>query len=430
MSSERADASGWCSVKLGDLFAPIALRAKDSDLVGEEVPVLSMTRTHGLIRQSEKFDKRVASRDTAQYKLVHRGELVYGFPIDEGVIAVLHRYARGLVSPAYQVLRPIREFEIDFIDQLLRTPALIAKYISLSSNTVERRRNLAVRDFLNIDISFPPLVEQRKIAAILRLAQKAIEQQGRSGRLAGELKKSLLQKLFAEGLRNEPQVETKIGPLPESWAAVSLGDCCDVLSGSLSYADFLNLPSADQKDGVECMAVKVSDMNLPGNESEFVNANARKTLVRTVAENKLIPPGAVVFPKRGAAIATNKKRLTTTWTALDPNLIAVHPKSSVDKRFLFYWTQTFDLRTITDPGPTPQLNKKDLVPLLMPVPEDIQEQCDIAAAISIIEAKIDLHRRRQAALNDLFRTLLNQLMSAQICVRDLDIPRLESAVAA
>ena len=139
---------------------------------------------------------------------------------------------------------------------------------------------------------------------------------------------------------------------------------------------------------------------------------------------------AVVFPKRGAAIATNKKRLTTTWTVLDPNLIAVRPKGKVDSGFLFYWTQTFDLKKITDPGPTPQLNKKDLTPLLMPVPPDISEQQEIAAALSTVEAKIDLLRHAHALLSDLFDTLLHQLMTAQIRVHDLDLPELESAIAA
>ena len=72
---------------------------------------------------------------------------------------------------------------------------------------------------------------------------------------------------------------------------------------------------------VECMGVKVSDMNLPGNESRFVTANQVKRLPVALARRKLIPPNTVVFPKRGAAIATNKKRLTTRWTVLDPNLI-------------------------------------------------------------------------------------------------------------
>ena len=47
--------------------------------------------------------------------------------------------------------------------------------------------------------------------------QRAIEQQERLIALTTELKKALLHKLFTEGLRGEPQKQTEIGPVPESW---------------------------------------------------------------------------------------------------------------------------------------------------------------------------------------------------------------------
>jgi type I restriction enzyme S subunit len=46
-----------------------------------------MTMHEGLVDQASKFKKRVASADTAAYKLVRRNQLVVGFPIDEGVLS-------------------------------------------------------------------------------------------------------------------------------------------------------------------------------------------------------------------------------------------------------------------------------------------------------------------------------------------------------
>jgi type I restriction enzyme S subunit len=270
----------------------------------------------------------------------------------------------------------------------------------------------------------PEKEEQRKIAAVLGLVQQAIQQQERLIALTTELKKALLHKLFTEGLRGEPQKQTEIGPVPESWEPTPLGTCCDIVSGSLSYTDFLKMASVDDGDTTECMGVKVSDMNLPGNENNFVTANAVRHILVATAHRKLISPNTVVFPKRGAAIATNKKRLTTIWTVLDPNLIGVHAKDSLDADFLFHWFQTFDLRRITDPGPTPQLNKKDLIPVLMPLPKEIDEQRDIANVISTIDRKLILHQGKHAAFTALFRTLLHQLMTAQIRVDKLDIKEL------
>jgi type I restriction enzyme, S subunit len=317
-----------------------------------------------------------------------------------------------------------------FVYFLLWSEHVMPRAKTLVSGSTPSRQRVDPSSFYKIEVPLPPLNEQRKIAFILSLMRRGIGIQERLVQEVTELKASFLKKFFTEGLRGEPQAETEIGQMPESWGATPLGECCYVLSGSLSYTDFLNLPPADPNNSIECMAVKVSDMNLPGNEIRFLDANAKKRLSATLARKKLIPPNAVVFPKRGAAIATNKKRLTTTWTVLDPNLIAVLPREGVDCDFLFFWTQTFDLKKITDPGPTPQLNKKDLTPLLMPVPPDIEEQREIAAALLNLEAKIDIHQRRLGLFRELFRTLLHQLLIGEIRVDDLDLSKLESVEAA
>ena len=76
-------------------------------------------------------------------------------------------------------------------------------------------------------IPLPPLPEQRKIAGVLGVVQRAIEQQERLIALTTELKKALMQKLFTEGLRGEPQKQTEIGLVPESWEVVPLEITCE-----------------------------------------------------------------------------------------------------------------------------------------------------------------------------------------------------------
>jgi type I restriction enzyme S subunit len=75
------------------------------------------------------------------------------------------------------------------------------------------------------------------------------------------------------------------------------------------------------------------------------------------------------------------------------------------------------------------INSGTLRHVLVPLPT-IGEQADIVATIDAVAEKEQVHRRKHTGLNDLFRTLLHQLMTAQIRVNDLDLRELESAMAA
>ena len=216
--------SNWDEVFLGDVFAEVNTRVKD--LSDVEPPVLSMTSRDGLVLQSDRFKNRVASSDISNYKVVSRGQLVYGFPIDEGVIAMLHRYPVGVVSPAYNVWKPKINFDMMFMDAMLRTPSMVEVYKRFASTSVHRRRNLSKRDFKRVPVVLPPLPEQHAIADALCTVQQAKEATEQVIEATRELKKSLMRYLFTYGpvpiseAGKVPLKETGIGSVPEHWAVV------------------------------------------------------------------------------------------------------------------------------------------------------------------------------------------------------------------
>jgi type I restriction enzyme S subunit len=81
----------------------------------------------------------------------------------------------------------------------------------------------------------------------------------------------------------------------------------------------------------------------------------------------------------------------------------------------------FDLRAITELGPTPQLNKKNLLPISIPVPSSLDEQRESVAILDAIDRKVDLQLRQRGALAELFKALLHKLMTGEIRVADLDL---------
>lgn len=292
--------------------------------------------------------------------------------------------------------------------------------------------NLSSGRLKALDVPHPPLYEQVATADALRHVQAARRLNARLIGTAEELKTAAMQQLFSCGLRGEAQKETEIGPIPASWEACRLDSVADVISTRTSYGELLGAQPSPDANAVRVLGIKVSDMNALGNEVEISQAALDVMVDLDVAELRCAPPGAIIFPKRGAAIATNKKRIARTWTVFDPNVIGVVAREGLHQRLLFHWFQAFDLRTITEPGPTPQLNKKNLVPLVVPVPPAVEEQQEIVEVLDAIDRKIALQRRKGEVLDQLFKSLLHKLMTGEVAVEDLDLsalPTLEGSAA-
>lgn len=143
-----------------------------------------------------------------------------------------------------------------------------------------------------------------------------------------------------------------------------IGDVAEIRSG-------WGFPNAEQGalDG-DYPFYKVSDMNLPGNELEMTTAN---NYVSVDAARRLrvnpAPAGTVIFPKIGAAVATNKKRVLTTPSAYDNNVMGLVSGPQLVPRFLFYFMQTVDLASVSnDSGAVPSIRKSEMQMLKIPVP--------------------------------------------------------------
>ncbi len=76
----------------------------------------------------------------------------------------------------------------------------------------------------------------------------------------------------------------------------------------------------------------------------------------------------------------------------------------------------------------PKINRNQLNSVLLPKP-DLPEQDLISGALSDCDKKLDIHIRMATSLRALFRTLLHQLMTAKVRVRDLDLSALEEPSA-
>lgn len=172
----KGNSAGITRVCIGDILEPSgSARAGNKNL-----PVMSITMKEGLIDQSLKFKKRIASEDISGYKVVNRNELVVGFPIDEAVLGFQTKYDTAAVSPAYGIwaIKESKRDEVDvqFLELVLRSQSAVAVYKSKMQGAVSRRRSIPSAVFKDIEIPLPALEEQRAIVAIKTETDRLKEQ--------------------------------------------------------------------------------------------------------------------------------------------------------------------------------------------------------------------------------------------------------------
>ncbi|MEY9850273.1 type I restriction enzyme S subunit [Streptacidiphilus sp. BW17] len=160
-----------------------------------------------------------------------------------------------------------------------------------------------------------------------------------------------------------------------------------------------------QTDGY--LLTRVSDMNLPGNER--VISRAQQWNSSPGARSATCPPNSLIIPKRGGAIGTNKKRLAGRPCVLDPNLMAISPHAAqLDSNYLYQWFQAFDLSSIANGSSVPQLNKKDLAPLEIPLPP-IATQRRIARMLDHVDELRAMRRQAAVQLDDLAQSIFIEM---------------------
>ncbi len=164
--------------------------------------------------------------------------------------------------------------------------------------------------------------------------------------------------------------QTEVGVVPEDWKILKIKDIGYLTSGeSPSHFEF-------------------STGHLPYFKVEQLN-NSVKYQIDTpyhTSSSKPIDMGSIIFPKRGAAISTNKFRILAQPSLLDTNIMALTvTNEQVHNEYLFYWFIRKGLWQIADTTSVPQINNKHILPLQFPLPP-FAEQERIADALSDIDS--------------------------------------------
>jgi len=412
----------WQVVSLGDVLTEVDRRAaRFQGTDAYKLPVLSLTKNYGLMLQSERFGKRIALEDVSDYKVVKCGEIVYNpYVIWEGAVHILDRFDYGLVSPVYPVLETNPErAEPYFLDSILRTPLAIAAYNRFAAGAVNRRRSIRRTDFMAIQVPLPPLPEQKAIARVLSTIQRAIKAQDKIIAAARELKKSLMRHLFTYGpvpvaeAEKVPLKDTEIGPVPEHWEVVRLGE---VTEKTKQFDPRRNPTWMFKYVDVSCIS---SERLRIENSAEYSGSDAPHRARKVVSTDDIIFATVRSYLRRVAMVPEylNRQMCSTAFCIIRCK------RQTVEPSFVFQAvTRDSFVASVSENqrgSSYPAVTDKDVLRQLIPLPP-VYEQRQISRILTEVDKKIEAEEKRKAALQALFKTMLHLLMTGKVKVKDVE----------
>ena len=347
--------------------------------------------------------------------LLREGDVIFNNTNSEELVGKTAYWDRDEQSVLSNHMTILRVLERDALDPQFLAFFLLESWFERHFEAICRRH--VNQASVNTDrlgaLELPPFEasEQKKIAHVLSTVQRAIGAQERIIQTTTELKKTLMHKLFTEGLRNEPQKQTEVGLVPESWEVKQLGEIARIERGKFSHR-----PRNESRFyGGAYPFVQTGDVS---NCDGYVRSYTQTLNEEGLAISKMFPAGTILI-----TIAANIgfTGILQFDSACPDSLIGVSPLKCIETVFLNYYlmTQQPQMDRLAPKGTQKNINIQFLKPWPVPLPT-VEEQKGIAEAFSATDQKIRFATAKRDELQALFRTLLHNLMTAKIRVHDLN----------
>lgn len=328
----------------------------------------------------------------------------------------------GICTTELLVLRPKKGMDPRFVVGVVHAPSFV-EYAVAGTTGVQHPRT-SWNHIGNFELPDFDAAEQTKIANLLWEVHDAITANEAAIGAGADLKRAAMRALFTRGLRGEAQKETEIGPVPESWTPTPVVELGAVKGGkrmpkgvSLVQEDTGRpyIRVTDFKDhGVRDEGI----LFVPNGYENVINRyriSARDVYISIAGSIGLV--GQVPEHLDDANLTENAAKI-------------VFERKDVSPRYVMYALATHacqdQISRATAKNAQPKLALTRIEQILVPLPSTIDEKNEVVDMLDAIEKKINLHRRKRAVLDDLFKALLHKLMTGEIRVADLDLSVLDA----
>ncbi|MBB1086641.1 restriction endonuclease subunit S [Limosilactobacillus fastidiosus] len=400
----------WEQRKLKSISTRILRKNKD---LQSDRP-LTISAQDGLVDQTDYFNKQIASKQLTKYFLLTRGDFAYNksYSVDfpYGAIKRLNRYKNGVLSTLYLVFKPLDSVNSDFLEHYYDTSKW---YSEIYRNAAEGARNhgllnISAEDFFNTTLIIPVKVkEQNKIANLLNIINKLLSLQQRKLDLLKQLKKGLLQKMFADKDTKQPvlRFDGFSGDWEQQKFLKTIDSIIDYrgrtpkkLGLTWSNSGYLALSALNVKNGW---------INKSSADSHFGDQKLYDTWMKKTPLHK----GQVVFtteaPMGNVAQIPDKNKYI-----LSQRTIAFVTKEILTDDFLAYFLATskvqMRLNSLSTGGTAKGVSQKSLNYLHIIYPK-LNEQYKISRLLKNVNNSISLQQSKTDKLTQLKKFLLQQM---------------------
>ncbi|MCW8040973.1 restriction endonuclease subunit S [Acinetobacter entericus] len=359
-----------------------SLVEKNTD--GYESNVLSLSYGR-IVRRDIEDNFGLLPESFNTYQIVKNGDIILrltDLQNDKRSLRVGLVKEKGIITSAYLKLSVNQHIDPRFAYRLLHSYDTTKVFYGMGGGL---RQSMKFEDFKRLPILLPSKDEQIKIANFLdhetAKIDHLIEKQQQLIELLKEKRQAVISHAVTKGLNpNVPMKDSGVewlGEVPEHWKIIK-GGYIGTLFGSESIQE------DDVTDQGSLPFIKVSSLSA----ETFKLSNIDWFVSERRAKFCKAEKNYIVFPKRGAAIFTNKVNVIEVDSVIDPNLMGWKIGKQGITEYFALLLKTRGLDDIADVSTVPQINNKHIAPEKFPLPT-LSEQCEIVKFVGMELTKFD-----------------------------------------
>ena len=396
--------AGWQTSSLGDVLETIknGLNCKqDKSGVGQKI-----SRIESISLASFDLSRvgyaEISDSDKSKFKLI-KGDILFSHinsPIHVGKTAAFDADEDVYHGVNLLLMRPVAAVKSAYLEFFLKYLFDTGYWRKTCKQSVNQA-SVNQQDISRVPFSYPAdLKEQQRIITLLDEAFNGIT----TAKAHAEKNLQNARAIF------ESHLESVFAQRGDGWVSTTIDESCTLKSGT-------TVPVSIEKSSGDIPYLKVAEMTLPQNQ-DGITTSIRFLDRPDTKSGWLIPKGSVIFPKRGGAILTNKKRLVLVDMCADLNIMSVIPSKNITPDFLYFYFLTVDMRELGTGSSIPQINNYDIAPLAISFPKTLSKQTEITEAIRSLQSECkaleSIYQQKLTALDELKKSLLYRAFNGDL----------------